>query len=171
MLFFPPSLLSIAFIVLHTQPAINAKVYPDNDGNIKLSKGDHGYESKEMKGIMYAFGVDITNNQVIEEMDMVDHYGVFCQLLGLESRPNNGTTGMYDEILNKFAETSDEDKTDKDDDNNDDNSKEEGDKKDKKDDEDDDQDDNGSLRLGASSWVSVLLCLSFAFVLQYVVVY
>lgn len=159
------------------QPAINAKVYPDNDidddGDIELPRGNHGYDPdfvEEMDGIMYAYGPDIRDGTVIEEMDMVDHYGVLCHLLGLEPRPNNGTVEMYDEILNKFDDDSSEEEKaagdDKDDD--DDDSKEENDKKaEKKDgDDDDDDDDNGSHH-GDVSAIVAMLTLALAIWLQF----
>lgn len=121
---------------------------------------------------MYAYGPDIRDGTVIEEMDMVDHYGVLCQLLGLEARPNNGTVEMYDEILNKFDDDSSEEEKaagdDKDDDDDDD-SKEEGNKKGEKkdgDDDDDDDDDNGSYH-GDVSAIVAMLTLALAIWLQF----
>lgn len=141
----------------------------DDDGDVDLSRGDHGYDAafvEEMDGIMYAYGPDIKDGQVVEEMDMVDHYGLFCHLLGLTPKPNNGSTEMYDEVLSKFDDSSEE----KDDDDDDDDSKEgekkgDGEKKEgEKKDDDDDDDDNGALMAASSTaFITVLLTLSFAY--------
>lgn len=152
----------------------------DENGNVDLSRGGHGYDAafvEEMDAIMYAYGPDIKAGQVIEEMDMVDHYGLFCHLLGLSPRPNNGSTEMYDEVLSKFADSSEEEKDGADDDDDDDDEGKEGEKKeaekktgggghgDGDDDDDDDDDDNGTLMAASSStpFITVLLALTIAY--------
>lgn len=108
---------------LYSQPDINTKVYPDDDDDDDddnsdddhIHKGLHGYDPEytaDMSGIMYAFGCDIQDNKVIDEIEQVDHYDIFCELLGLHPKPNNGSHDVMRKIMSKFEEDSDSDEDD-----------------------------------------------------------
>lgn len=157
---------------------INSKVFPDgdpdDDGDQDMPKGSHGYDPDyvdEMSAIMYAYGPDIRDGQVIEQMDQVDHYNLFCALLNLEPKPNNGTTEMFKQVLNKYA-TEEEDQNDGEKENEDDKEnkkkKKDGDDDDEDDDEndDDEDEDNGTIALSASRWLSALFAIALCVMLQ-----
>ena len=91
---------------------------------------------------MYASGPDIQRSEVIEEMEQVDHYNVFCHLLGIEPKPNNGSMSIAKRILRKFDDVDeDDDKSESKEDS------KEDDDDDDKDDDDDDDDDNSVAAL------------------------
>ena len=123
---------------------------------------------------MFAFGPDIKDGQVIDQMDQVDHYNAFCHLLNLEPKPNNGTTEMLGKLLNNFDDDDSTELIGDDDDDDDDNSGEDKDgdgkpdhkqKKNDDDDDDDDDDDNGSI--SQSNWITIPIVLICTFVLSY----
>lgn len=141
--------LANTYFNLTLQPDINKKVYPDTDeddvDDETLPKGIDGYDGdfiSEMKGIMYAFGSDIQDNRVIDEISQVDHYNVFCELLELKPRANNGSATLAKKLLSKFEKDDDDDDDSEEDDDKDDDSKERPPKIDK-----DDDDDNAAAGL------------------------
>lgn len=113
-----------------------------------------------MQGIMYAAGPDIQDAESIKDMKMVDHYQIFCDLLGLSPKPNNGSEAILKDILTKYEAEDDSQEDGDDDDNKKDNDSDEKD-------DDDDDDDNGGVALGmpANSWlVCVALLLTHLYI-------
>ncbi|CAG2123020.1 unnamed protein product, partial [Medioppia subpectinata] len=84
-------------------PKIDGVVLPG--GYTKPSKpsgGNHGYnvsELTDMRGIMYGFGPALKKNYTAESLEMVDHYNLFCHILGINPIPNNGTDSKAREML------------------------------------------------------------------------
>jgi len=163
------SVLATNYYAFNPQPAINSKVYPDSDldddGEMEMSKGDHGYDHEyvaEMNTIMYAYGPDIHAGQVIKQMEQVDHYNIFCQLLDLEPRANNGTTELYSKILFKFK---DEEAVTADADENDGEEKGEIQVENKHDESDDDDNGSGQLHHPGTIWLQGTIAFGVAFAL------
>lgn len=127
-------------------------MYPDTDGDQdRPSKGIHGYDAKyvdEMKGIMYATGPDIRDGQVIASLKQVDHYNIFCQLLGIPAKANNGSLEIVHSVLSRYEQTSEEGEDEEDSD------------------EDDSDEENGVLGLTASPWT---VCLFSSLVIPFYV--
>ena len=76
-----------------------------------LSGGGHGFDPdhvEEMRAIMYAFGPNLRRNYTSEPLAQVDHYNLFCHLLGITPHPNNGSVTKMERLLRE-AESEEED--------------------------------------------------------------
>uniref|UniRef100_A0A1W7RA20 glycerophosphocholine cholinephosphodiesterase n=1 Tax=Hadrurus spadix TaxID=141984 RepID=A0A1W7RA20_9SCOR len=81
------------------------RMYPNN--NI-IYNGFHGYDPfvknhTDMRGIFYARGPDFKKKYVSQPLSMVDHYQIFCHLLGIQALPNNGS---WDKVKNMLRSSS-----------------------------------------------------------------
>ncbi|KAG8192378.1 hypothetical protein JTE90_029105 [Oedothorax gibbosus] len=59
-----------------------------------ISLGSHGYDPyqvSDMRGIFFARGPGVRKNFITPPLQMVDIYGILCELLGFPPLPNNGT--------------------------------------------------------------------------------
>ncbi|CAL1264238.1 unnamed protein product [Larinioides sclopetarius] len=67
-----------------------------------ISLGSHGYDPYEvpdMKGIFFARGPGLKKNYISPPLQMVDIYGILCELLGIQPLPNNGTKSITKGIV------------------------------------------------------------------------
>ncbi|CAG2117897.1 unnamed protein product, partial [Medioppia subpectinata] len=82
-------------------PIIEGVVYPAQQSQKKPRGGNHGYDinDTDMRGIMYGFGPAFKKNFMAQPLEMVDHYNLFCHLLGINPIPNNGTDSKVREML------------------------------------------------------------------------
>ncbi|XP_054156958.1 glycerophosphocholine choline phosphodiesterase ENPP6-like [Oppia nitens] len=99
-----PILLTVEMGYEIAVPSSPGKVYPGGETHIAPdppSGGNHGYDRhiKDMRGIMYAFGPALKNNYLSEPLEMVDHYNLFCHILGITPLPNNGTDSKVTKML------------------------------------------------------------------------
>ncbi|CAL1276601.1 unnamed protein product [Larinioides sclopetarius] len=67
-----------------------------------ISLGSHGYDPYEvpdMRGIFFARGPGLKKNYVSSPLQMVDIYGILCELLCIQPLPNNGTKSATKGII------------------------------------------------------------------------
>ncbi|GFQ97429.1 hypothetical protein TNCT_363811 [Trichonephila clavata] len=67
-----------------------------------ISLGSHGYDPYEvpdMRGIFFARGPGLKKNYLSPPLQMVDIYGILCELLGITPLPNNGTKSVTKGIV------------------------------------------------------------------------
>ncbi|XP_055938718.1 glycerophosphocholine cholinephosphodiesterase ENPP6-like [Argiope bruennichi] len=67
-----------------------------------ISLGSHGYDPYEvpdMRGIFFARGPGLKKNYISPPLQMVDIYGILCELLGIQPLPNNGTKSVTKGIV------------------------------------------------------------------------
>ncbi|CAG2177133.1 unnamed protein product [Oppiella nova] len=109
------------------EPRIKSKVYPDYERTTdnEPKGGGHGFDPEyveEMRAIMYGFGPAFRKNYTSEPLEMVDHYNLFCNLVGIPVNPNNGSEDRVEKLLKEAEddENSDESDYDSDDDDKDD---------------------------------------------------
>ncbi|RWS19557.1 ectonucleotide pyrophosphatase/phosphodiesterase family member 6-like isoform X4 [Leptotrombidium deliense] len=89
------------------KPSIEGKVYPHREKvdkqNETLLPGDHGYyaaDFDQMRGITFAIGPAFKHGYLNIPLKQIDHYQVFCHILGLNPKPNNGS---WDRVSNMLA--------------------------------------------------------------------
>ncbi|XP_054157985.1 glycerophosphocholine cholinephosphodiesterase ENPP6-like [Oppia nitens] len=85
-------------------PSSPGKVYPGGESGISPyppTGGRHGYDRHvtDIRAIMYAFGPALKANFVSEPLDMVDHYNLFCHILGIVPSPNDGNESKIMKML------------------------------------------------------------------------
>lgn len=64
--------------------------------SLKKYLGFHGYDpyvksKTDMRGIFYARGPSFKTNFINPPIEMIDHYNIFCHILGINALPNNGS--------------------------------------------------------------------------------
>ncbi|GBM71780.1 Ectonucleotide pyrophosphatase/phosphodiesterase family member 6, partial [Araneus ventricosus] len=67
-----------------------------------ISLGSHGYDPydvPDMRGIFFARGPGLRKNYISTPLQMVDIYGILCELLGIQPLPNNGTKNITKGIV------------------------------------------------------------------------
>ena len=105
------------------QPDISNKVYPKGD-SAEDADGRTGYDPdhvEEMRAILMAIGPDIKENYESPPIKQVDHYNLFCKLLDIKGKDNDGEIKRIEGLL-KESEDSDESGSDSDSDESDENS-------------------------------------------------
>lgn len=71
-----------------------------------------------MRTVMYAFGPAFRSNYVSKPLSQVDHYNLFCHVLDIKPKSNNGTWSHVEKLLKdsesdeSSSEESDEDESD-----------------------------------------------------------
>ncbi|CAG2178962.1 unnamed protein product [Oppiella nova] len=84
------------------EPRLEGVVYPYGDPPKKPQGGNHGYSVEtlpDIRAIMYGFGPALKKNYTSDWISMVDHYNLFCHILGINAIPNNGTDAKAKEML------------------------------------------------------------------------
>ncbi|RWS29154.1 ectonucleotide pyrophosphatase/phosphodiesterase family member 6-like isoform X1 [Leptotrombidium deliense] len=89
------------------KPSIKGKVYPltkteVEHNNNKLPPGAHGYyaaDFDQMRGITFAIGPAFKHGYLNIPLKQIDHYQVFCHILGLNPKPNNGSWDRVSKML------------------------------------------------------------------------
>ena len=74
----------------------------DDDNDDDNKKGIHGYHPlhvKEMNVAMFGVGPDLEKNHVVNTIDQVDLYNVFCKLLKIKPDPNDGNKDVIDDFI------------------------------------------------------------------------
>ncbi|CAG2174264.1 unnamed protein product, partial [Oppiella nova] len=82
-------------------PRLEGVVYYGDSGK-KPQGGNHGYSvetSPDIRAIMYGFGPALKKNYTSDWISMVDHYNLFCHILGINPIPNNGTDAKAKAML------------------------------------------------------------------------
>lgn len=93
-------------ILLVTEKGYFLRGFPES-GKTKpvwdvIYTGHHGYDpylTKEMRTIMYARGPGLKKNFTSQPLMMTDHYNLLCNLLDIESQPNNGSWSRVKSML------------------------------------------------------------------------
>ncbi|CAG2178111.1 unnamed protein product, partial [Oppiella nova] len=86
-------------------PRLEGVVYPYGDPPKKPHGGNHGYSVEtlpDIRAIMYGFGPALKKNYTSDWISMVDHYNLFCHILGINPIPNNGTDAKAKAIILDF---------------------------------------------------------------------
>jgi hypothetical protein len=52
-----------------------------------------------MRAIMYGFGPAFRKDYVCGPLEQVDHYNLFCHLIDIKPKPNNGTYSRVEKLL------------------------------------------------------------------------
>lgn len=85
------------------EPSIGKNADDDeNNDSEEPKKGLHGYHptfSREMNSAMFATGPDLEKNQVVNAVDQVDLYQVFCKLLKIKPIKNDGNKDVLDDFI------------------------------------------------------------------------
>lgn len=95
-------------------PEIKGKVYPeeeDDDDRGRPDLGYHGYDAEyvsEMRTIFYGFGPGLRSGYLSKPLEMVDHYNLFCKLLDIKCRKNDGSKARAYQLLKEAEESSEE---------------------------------------------------------------
>lgn len=118
-------------------------MYPG--GEPQEQEGHHGYDPDhvdEMNAIFYAFGPDFRDGYEAEPMRQVDHYNLFCHLIGIKAKPNDGVWGRVQRVLKseESVESSEETKE-----------------------SDEDDDDNGAQTVALSTLLVIVVSLNIVF--------
>ncbi|CAG2174457.1 unnamed protein product [Oppiella nova] len=88
-------------ILLLRLPRLEGVVYYGDSGK-KPQGGNHGYSVEtlpDIRAIMYGFGPALKKNYTSDWISMVDHYNLFCHILGINAIPNNGTDAKAEAML------------------------------------------------------------------------
>ena len=91
------------------QPDISNKVYPKGD-SAEDADGRTGYDPdhvEEMRAILLAIGPDIKEDYESPPIKQVDHYNLFCKLLDMKGKDNDGDEKRIEGLL-KESEDSDD---------------------------------------------------------------
>ena len=67
-----------------------------------------------MRAIMYGFGPAFRKNYVSEPLAQVDHYNLFCHLLDIDPKPNNGSMARIERLLKEAESEEDSEESDED---------------------------------------------------------
>ena len=104
-------LFSVLFLLSHSlflsfplfsfrKPGIKNKVFPEASSN--LAQGHFGYDPdhvEEMNAIFYAFGPDFRQGYASDSIRQVDFYNLFCHLVGIKPKNNDGHWGAVQRLL------------------------------------------------------------------------
>ena len=74
----------------------------ENNDSEEPKKGLHGFHpifSREMNSAMFATGPDLEKNHVVNAVDQVDLYNVFCKLLKIKPLKNDGNKDIVDDFI------------------------------------------------------------------------
>jgi hypothetical protein len=61
-----------------------------------------------MRAIMYGFGPAFRKDYVCGPLEQVDHYNLFCHLIHIKPKPNNGTYSRVEKLLIESESSDDE---------------------------------------------------------------
>lgn len=66
-------------------------------------KGAHGYspQFEDMNALFVAIGPDIRPKIKLDKFSILDVYNLMCSMLSINAQPNNGSTYLVDELLNR----------------------------------------------------------------------
>lgn len=84
------------------EPSIDKDGDGDDDSSEEPKKGNHGYHPlhvREMNAGFFATGPDFEKNRVVNSVDQVDLYNVFCKLLKIKPIKNDGNKDVVDDFL------------------------------------------------------------------------